>query len=231
MNIEKLFNELSEEDLLKVRTLLINPKYNEQLLVELDNLFLDYNGNKAVVDKEVSYLLKGFDIKRLYLNKRSENACIFNGCRTIFDIVKIDDLTKVKNMGVSSIRNIKVNMMFIEKYLFQLVERMENGTNEFIKSDDFKEKYDIILRRRPFIFEYLDKNGLEFVFANSDDASVRKAHKNLVKFKHDDTKICEDEYRIINCIADYTFLDELYEINKLTGKGYECFDRFITKKR
>ena len=231
MNIEKLFNELSNEDLLKVRKVLINPKYNEQLLVELDNLFLDYNGNKAVVDKEVSYLLKGFDINRLYLNKRSENACIYNGCRTIYDISMINDLSELKSMGISSINNIKVNMMFIEKYLFDLVERCEKGKTEFIKCDDFKEKYEIILRRRPIIFEYLERNGLEFVFANSDNASIRKAHKNLVRFKHDETKISDDEYRIINCLADYTFLEELEEIKKFTGRGYECFDKFITKKR
>lgn len=226
--LKQIFENYNVEDLMRLRNALLDGEKKEKLLSQLDEIYMENCGSTVMIGKDIKHLLKGFDIEMLYLNKRSQTSLIAYGCDTVFDITKIKDLYSLPHIGTSSVNNIKVNMMFIEKYLYELCDR--NRGAEFIKADDYDEKYRIIVNRKGSIFSYLGKYGEEFFFANSDLKSVNKCQKYM-KQNNSQYNMSAEEYRIMRCLAQYSFLDDLERVENYDIDAYKTFDKFITKKK
>jgi len=226
--VNKIFENYSVEDLIRLRGVLLDGEKKEKLLEQLDEIYMEHCGSSITINKEIKHLLKGFDIEMMYLNKRSQNSLIAYGCNTAFDVTKIKDLYTLPAIGNSSVNNIKINMLFMEKYLFELCDR--NRGAEFIKADDYDDKYRIIVKSKGAIFNYLNNNGEEFFFANSDLKSVNKCKKCLIN-QGSKYNISSEEFRIMRCLAQYSFLDDLERIENYDIDAYKSFDRFITKKK
>lgn len=226
--LKQIFKNYNVDDLIRLRNTLLDGEKKEILLAELDEVYLESCGSSITIGKDIKHLLKGFDIETLYLNKRSQTSLIAHGCNTAFDITKIKDLYSLPHIGNSSVTNIKVNMIFLEKYLYELCDR--NRGAEFIKAEDYSDKFKIIVRRKGSIFNYLGEQGEEFLFANSDLKSVNKCKKYLLQ-NNNLNNITDEEYRIMRCLAQYSFLDDLERIDNYDIDAYKSLDKFITKKK
>lgn len=226
--VDKIFENYNVQELIRLRSVLLDDQKREILLEQLDEIFLNEFDSSVTVDKEIKHLLKGFDLEMLYLSSRNQAALISAGCNTIFDITKINNLYNLPHIGDTSIKNIKVNMMFVEKYLFELCNR--NRGKEFVMADSYDDKYQIVSKWKSSIFSYLENNGEEFFFANSDKSSVNKCH-NVLTRKNNHSKLVLEEYRIMRCLTQYSFLDDLEKVDQYDIDGYKSFDRFITKSK
>lgn len=226
--VKEIFENYNIDDLIRLRAVLLDGENKERLLKELDRIHFKHNNTSAPVGKDIRHLLEGFKIESLYLNKRIENNLIAAGCNTILDVSKIENLKQVPQISTISIKNIKINMMFIEKYLYELCDR--NRGAKVVECDPYDEKYGIVVRSMSRIFDYLEKHGEEFFFGNSERNSVVSVHQSL-KHIANDGKPSKDEYRIMRCLSEFSFLSDLERVADNEIGSYKCFDKFITKKR